>query len=101
MQMLSSSSVAMLALTKYGVLWMIDLIDHTTVKILSFHAHPPSINQVIPIPHSPYIVSGGEDGIVNITYSKNLEQCSQIYKPRKAATDLLINGDKLLVSFNN
>lgn len=106
----------MLIITKLGVLWLVDILDNQTIKILTVHSHPISTNT----PHTSKIISkclvsskftknmslsdikiitGSFDGTVKETSFFNLEQTAEIYKPRRMVNDFVMANGMILVAF--
>ena len=86
-------------MTKFGVLWLVDLLDRETMKVLSLHDSNGEINKCIC--DDLYIVTGGKDGNVYETSLTNLEQTSEIYKPRRSVNDIVFANEMVAVAFSH
>ena len=75
----------MIAMTKFGVLWLLDLTDYQTIKVLSVHgwsgqteneAHGSRITKGVLMEGNKELtfITGSEDGSVKETLVRNLEQ---------------------------
>ena len=98
----SGDALGMLAMTKFGVLWLLDLTGKDTIKISSVHTGSPLNPLRITKAHQISdieIVSGGTDGTVKCTSLFNLEQTYDLYKPRKSVKDIILANDLMIVAF--
>jgi hypothetical protein len=102
-------------MSKLGVLWLVDLVDGVTIKVLTVHGSAiyetaqNISNKVItkalildgPSPQHPKtLITGSIDGTVKQTSLINLEQTHEIYKPRRTVTDILVANDMVIVGFD-
>lgn len=100
----------MLAMTKFGTLWLFDITGSDTIKILSVHTGEGehSARVVKAVLHGPaggnyrqmQIITGAEDGTVKETSLANLEQVHEIYRPRRTVQDIIIANNLLVIAFN-
>ncbi len=107
----------MLIITKLGVLWLVDVLDNQTIKILTVHSNVASPNihtsdtKIISkcIVSSEFtknmgfsdikIITGSSDGTVKETSFFNLEQTIEVYKPRRIVNDFEIANGMIIVAF--
>lgn len=107
----------MLIITKLGVLWLVDVLDSQTIKILTVHSNVsspsihPSDSKIISkcIVSSELtksmscsdikIITGSFDGTVKETSFFNLEQTIEVYKPRRIVNDFEMANGMIIVAF--
>lgn len=89
--------LAMLAMSRLGILWLIDFTGHDTIKVLSVHGEVGAGETNTPITKALAVgdkeisvISGSVDGTVKQTSLKNLEQINEIYRPRRCVCDILL-----------
>lgn len=75
-QKLSGNCLAMLAISKFNVLWLIDITNGDTIKIMSTHSkntnHTPNIAEAVIMADDSGFISGANDGCLKFTSLNNL-----------------------------
>lgn len=110
LEMLGGNNLGMIAMTKFGVFWLLDFTGHHTIKVLSVHSPLGAISDsdgsiitkglVIEKENmDPRIITGCGDGCVKETLLRNLEQTNEIYRPRRYVYDILLADELLIVAF--
>ena len=71
----------LMACSRLGVLWLIDLTQCLTIKVMCSHTKPLNCMDLI---DSDKLVTGSDDCTIGITCLSTLEQISSFYKPKKS-----------------
>lgn len=70
-----------IATSRLGVTWLIDISDKLTVKLFSTHTKPILCCDFL---SSDIISTGSSDNSIKLTCLDNLEQLTEFYKPKKS-----------------